>query len=1110
MNEHSTTALLPDGAQLDAQQQVIAGLGAGTGPVMVWGGPGSGRTTAVVSLAARRLEAGLGSENVLILTPSRVSAARTREQLAKISGATLSVSPVRAWQAYAFDLLQRAHRQGLLPGVEHPPKLLSGPEQDVVIRELMDGHARGLGSGVVWPPELGQAVGTRGFRSQMRDLFDRLSEHDMSPDQLRSLARQLHRPHWEAVACFREEYQAVRRLRMPETFDAAALVTEAAKVLENNPHFLAEEQQRFSLVIVDDLQEATYSIHRLLKVLCAGQDVVVTACPDTVVQGFRGARPDVLRTVGDAVRGPRGGIKTVALQHNYRMGPNVYRVWQQVAQRIPAVTPENFRDAQPQGEQTASVQAVVLASAVHEARWIGADILRRHLVEQVPLRQIAVIVRHGAMLQSMQRHLESLGIAVSTSAAETPVRDEPAVKPLLAALHLVVRADRPAVGSESIVGADAEQHESAADYLDAVEAVELLTSRIGGATPMEIRRLRQRLRHAEFRAGGGRNSDRLLVEALTTPGVLEVAKIHSPPARRVARMLHAGRQALTAPNATAQTVLWAIWEAAGVASAWRKEALSDAHIQRRANRDLDAVVGLFEMAERFVDHLPGAGAAEFLDFLQMQELPMDTLAARAPSHETVHVMTPATAAGNQWPVVYVAGLQQGQWPNTTVRGQLFDTDTLTDAVEFGVDVAQQISAHQKIQGVIHDELRSFSTAVSRASHALVVTAVSDQDSEPSEFLGLVDPWEYPLHPEAAHSPRPVLTAPRPLTLRELTAQLRAAAQSIDSTAPTHHVRAEAAARLLHQFAQTNPSVPGAAPGQWWGLTDLSTQDAVVDPEQPVPISPSRVEMIHRNPLDWWVSVARAEQATDPSRSLGTLVHSIAETAPDAPSSQLIRELHRRWPELGVPETWESVHLKERAENMLRKFADYVIRARKDDGRQLVAVEGSFAVLITGGARDALLRGRVDRLEIDDQGRYVVVDLKTGKSAPTRNELEKHPQLGAYQVALAAGAGAVMAAQGTGHSNAPLRCDLQGPAVADSGGAVLVQLGKNTVNVSVQTQDALSHQDTWAKELVSAAADLVSGQHFMARHSAQAAEDHGQSCALPRICPLCSAGRQVTE
>jgi len=69
-----------------------------------------------------------------------------------------------------------------------------------------------------------------------------------------------------------------------------------------------------------------------------------------------------------------------------------------------------------------------------------------------------------------------------------------------------------------------------------------------------------------------------------------------------------------------------------------------------------------------------------------------------------------------------------------------------------------------------------------------------------------------------------------------------------------------------------------------------------------------------------------------------------------------------------------------------------------------------------------ITGRVDRLERDPQGRGVIVDLKTGSTAPRDDELDRHPQLGVYQLAVLLGA-------------------FERLGVTEPGGAELVQVGK---------------------------------------------------------------------
>ena len=142
----------------------------------------------------------------------------------------------------------------------------------------------------------------------------------------------------------------------------------------------------------------------------------------------------------------------------------------------------------------------------------------------------------------------------------------------------------------------------------------------------------------------------------------------------------------------------------------------------------------------------------------------------------------------------------------------------------------------------------------------------------------------------------------------------------------------------------------------------------------------------------------------------------------------------------------------------------------------------------------MLRGQVDRLEIDAEGRLVIVDLKTGKRQPGKADLERHPQLGAYQAAVLAGGFA-----GPDDGPPPL-----------PGGAVLAQLGTTTKSPGIQAQVPLDPQDNWALEMVGDAARVMSGSTFQARHDPSKGGHGGHGCRLPEVCPLCVRGKQVTE
>ena len=411
-----------------------------------------------------------------------------------------------------------------------------------------------------------------------------------------------------------------------------------------------------------------------------------------------------------------------------------------------------------------------------------------------------MIVRNGGQLSQLQRYLAGQGIPVRIPVAESAVRDEVAVRPLLDAYAVALDPD----------------------VLTPEAAVALLTSRIGGATAIELRRLRQSLRREELLGGGGRTSDVLLVEALLEPGALATLGIEGHSARRIARMIQAGRDAAQAPGGNAETVLWALWNSTGLAARWTEAALAGGAAGARADRDLDAMMALFHTAERFVDQLPGSGPEQFLEYLLSQELPMDTLAARAQLEDAVELMTPASAAGREWPVVIVPGLQEGVWPNTRLRGELLGSTLFADAVEHGVEYALQLDPLSRLREIRYDELRSFSTAVSRAQQVLICTAVSSEDEQPSSFLDYVAPLgpgqdRRGLHPggASAHPARPGRrTAPvRPARRRNPRSRWRPAPCSAPWPPPSRPcpARTPRAGGALRRCPPRSPSFRRAAP-----------------------------------------------------------------------------------------------------------------------------------------------------------------------------------------------------------------------------------------------------------------------------------------------------------
>ena len=118
-----------------AQQEVVAHRG---GPLLVLAGPGTGKTTTVVEAVVARIEAGADPEQVLVLTFGRRAAAELRGRITARLGRATKEPLARTFHSYAFGILRReAAARG-----EPAPRLLAGPEQDLVVRACSPATSR--------------------------------------------------------------------------------------------------------------------------------------------------------------------------------------------------------------------------------------------------------------------------------------------------------------------------------------------------------------------------------------------------------------------------------------------------------------------------------------------------------------------------------------------------------------------------------------------------------------------------------------------------------------------------------------------------------------------------------------------------------------------------------------------------------------------------------------------------------------------------------------------------------------------------------------------------------------------------------------------------------
>ena len=222
-----------------------------------------------------------------------------------------------------------------------------------------------------------------------------------------------------------------------------------------------------------------------------------------------------------------------------------------------------------------------------------------------------------------------------------------------------------------------------------------------------------------------------------------------------------------------------------------------------------------------------------------------------------------------------------------------------------------------------------------------------------------------------------------------------------------------------------------------------------------------------------------------SQGFGKVVHAIAErVARDdlATTADLMSLVDEVWGRLEFRTPWSRAREREAVEAALARFVAW---HQRPGARTVVATEPRLQAEVTlPDGQVVRLHGYADRLELDEDGRVVVVDLKTGKYPPTGPEVVKHPQLGLYQLAVDNGAAD----------------DLVGRP-SSSGGAELVQLRHGADLPKVQLQPPPEGEGPrLIEEQLMAAVATLRAEEFVVRPG-----KHCERCSFQAICPDKAAG-----
>lgn len=973
-------------------------------PLIIFGGPGSGKTTTIVNAAISRINEGQDPNSILVLTFGRERASQLRDAIALQTSQTMLEPLARTFHALAHSILKAEGKN---------PLLLSGPEQESWIRQLVEG--------VTWPAELKPALQTRGFIRELRDLILRATERGWSVDDLEANGLKYKEEFWVAASKFWRSYIGTLILvdsdhgEPKERLDSAQLIWRASEVTQS------VFKQRFKTILIDEFQESDKAQRALLQNL-APADLVIAVDVHSTVGRFRGADPD---GIDQALTSYLKDGQVIYLDQNFRTSSQVHLFLQKVAGEFPK--PPRVQSAT---EKSGLVMAERFVDGANEAAFIADKLQRAHLEDGLKWSEIAVIFRSPAQSSAVRSALIRSNIPV---AGELQVLSEnAAIAPFLLMAEVAINGK-----------------------LNLADAESLLLSEFGGADSISLRRIRREL-VSRYSSATGLPGSELICKAITEggyqfPGADALNRLHELflKAERVAR----------GKDSQPEDLLWSIWSNAknidneAISEVWRKQALKGGVRGANADRDLDAMLQLFESARRYGQRFRHAGLSQFFKDIRKSEIAGDVITAKGERPDVVELLSPFTAKGREWKLVIVASVQEGIWPNLRVRGSLLGSERLVER-DRHPDLAEIELEQVARSAVAEDELRLFYAAISRASETLIVTAVDREEDQPSTFFDLA--YEF-VHGDDQISHFKLMDQ---LNISQVVSKLRR--QLIDTGSK------EAAASLK---ALAMAGIAGADPSDWYGAKAITSNAPAVPTEKSVRVSPSSVEKFDQCQLRWFLETHGGQDGNTSAQLIGIVIHKFAELAErnDADFHSQLALLRANW-KLVDPETgWLSRTSLGRATMMLERFYKY--RASIAGDRKLKEVEAKFEFEV-GRAK---IKCSIDRIETTADGKLYVIDFKTGKTTLTKDEAATDAQLQIYQYAV-------------------------GPEVA---GASLVYLDSDLKGNKTREQAPINREEVASR--IEQTAVKMGGHTFLAIKNKNC-----QFCSVIASCPLQIEGRGLYD
>ena len=557
-----------------------------SGPLLILAGAGSGKTRTITHRIAHLVRArGVPPGRVLAVTFTNKAAGEMRERIGRLLGQAVDGLWVSTFHSACVRILRR---EAAAAGIKPAFTILDEQDRSSLIkacvRELNINES-------LYPP---RAIGPR-----ISDWKNRL----IGPDQLANT--QSFGLDAKAARVY-DMYQ--RHLSTIQALDFDDLLMTAVRLFESRPDVLAQYQDRFRHILVDEYQDTNHAQYRLVRALAAGhRNLCVVGDDDQSIYRFRGA--DLSNILSFERDYPEAVV--VTLDQNYRSTQQILEAATAVVRNNTARKAKSLWTARSRGERIACVAA---PDERMEALFVARSV-QHHVGEGGTTSDCVVLYRTNAQSRVFEETFRNGGLPYRIVGG-LRFYDRKEIKDVIAYLRLIANPD---------------------DDLALKRVINVPARGIGPAT----------LARLEAAHAGS------LGRALGDPSC--VASLSPAPRGKIeafAKLLAALREA--AGGLPPSEILRRVLEETG----YLKELESDKSLETQMR-----VENLKELVTAVMEYEAETPEPSLTGFLDQVALVTD-LEQAGTDGRAVTLMTMHNAKGLEFPVVFVTGMEEGIFPHS--------------------------------------------------------------------------------------------------------------------------------------------------------------------------------------------------------------------------------------------------------------------------------------------------------------------------------------------------------------------------------------------------------------------------------------------------------------